>query len=35
MNVDRFWLGFITGLLVAALIVEVCKWAETHVILLR
>lgn len=35
MNVDRFWLGFVTGVLIAAFIFELCKWAEAHIILLR
>jgi hypothetical protein len=37
VNIDRpsFWFGVIAGLLVAAFIFEVCKWAEAHVILLR
>jgi len=35
VNVDRFWLGFVAGMLLAAFIIEVCKWADRHLIFVR
>jgi hypothetical protein len=37
VNIDRpsFWFGVIAGLLVAAFIFEVLKWAEAHTIIIR
>ena len=37
MNIDRpsFWFGMIAGLLVAAFIIEVCKWLDAHTIIIR
>lgn len=35
MNIDRFWLGFITGVLLSVFIIELCNWADRHLIFVR
>jgi len=35
VNGDRFWLGFIAGLLFVGLLSELCLWVDKHLIFVR
>lgn len=35
MNLDRFWLGFLTGVLLVALLTEIILWCERHLVFIK